>query len=115
VAIIRGDRADRVIPTTDSMAASRRPRCRPERRPRRGGRRRYHDLHPRHPWHAITAIANRAILDDVADEVLRRTFPLAMLQAAIPKCISLRLDSGDVERWVTLDELTTTGGHIIPQ
>lgn len=65
--------------------------------------------------YVITAIANRAIRDDFADEALRRTFPLAILQAAIPHCISLRLDSGAKERWVTLAELTTAEGRIIPE
>lgn len=61
----------------------------------------------------VMAIVNRATRPGFDERALRVTAPQAILQAAIPHCIAVQLDDSP-KRWVTIAELTTTEGRIIP-
>jgi hypothetical protein len=64
--------------------------------------------------YVITTIVNRALSDDFNEDKLRHTAPQAIVQAAIPHCISLLLDDAPGGAWITVANLTTTEGRIIP-
>lgn len=65
--------------------------------------------------YVITTILNRAISDEFSDYRLRHTAPQAILQTAIPRCITVKLEDGPVERWLTVSDLTSSAdGRIIP-
>lgn len=63
----------------------------------------------------IVAITSRAMSDDFDDKALRVTYHLAILQAAIPYCIAVRLDNGPDPHWVTVAELMARDGRLIPK
>jgi hypothetical protein len=65
--------------------------------------------------YVITAILNRAIREDFDDDRLRYTPPQAILRAAIPHCVTVRLDDGPDAQHVTVSDLTAADGRIIPQ
>ncbi|MBW9108986.1 hypothetical protein JNB63_07290 [Microbacterium trichothecenolyticum] len=65
--------------------------------------------------YVITTILNRAISDEFSDYRLRHTAPQAILQTAIPRCITVKLEDGPNERWLTVSDLTSSAdGRIIP-
>lgn len=64
--------------------------------------------------YVITTIVNRAISDDFNEDRLKHTAPQAIVQLAIPHCISLLLDDSPGAAWTTVADLTTTEGRIIP-
>jgi hypothetical protein len=64
--------------------------------------------------YVITTILNRAIAEDFSEDRLKRPAPQAILQVAIPHCISLQLDDTPDAKWTTVADLTTTEGRIIP-
>lgn len=67
-----------------------------------------------HGRYIVTSITNLAIRDDFDQQALRRTASVAILQAAIPHCITVTMfDSPDAER-TTVADLTTTDGRIVP-
>ena len=62
----------------------------------------------------VTTIVNRAISDNFDEDRLRHTASQAILQAAIPHCIAVQLDDAQDARWLTVADLTTSEGRIIP-
>lgn len=58
----------------------------------------------------VTTIVSHGIRRGFDEVALRHTAPQAILQAAIPHCVSVKLEEG----WVTVAELTTAEGRIIP-
>ena len=69
---------------------------------------------PQRGRYTITTIVNRAINDQFDEDRLRHTAPQAILQAAIPHCIAVQLDDAEDARWLTVADLTTSEGRIIP-
>ncbi len=59
----------------------------------------------------VTTIVNRGIRQGFDEFALRHTAPQAILQAAIPQCVAVRLEHG----WFTVAELSATEGRIIPE
>lgn len=59
----------------------------------------------------VTTIVNRGIRKGFDEIALRHTGPQAILQAAIPQCVAVKLDHG----WFTVAELSSTEGRIIPE
>lgn len=70
---------------------------------------------PHRGRYIIKTILNRAIAEDFDEDRLRHTAPQAILQAAIPHCITVRLDDTPDTPWVTVADLTTNEGRIIPK
>jgi hypothetical protein len=65
--------------------------------------------------YVITAIVNRAISADFSDYRLRHSAPQAILQVALPRCITVKLEDGSEERWLRVSDLTSgADGRIIP-
>jgi hypothetical protein len=64
--------------------------------------------------YVITTIINRAISADASDYRMRHTAPQAILQTAIPRCITVKLEDGPDERWLTVADLTSGDGRLIP-
>ena len=64
--------------------------------------------------YVITTILNRAIADDFNEDRLKHAAPQAILQIAIPHCVSLQLDDSPDGKWTTVADLTTAEGRIIP-
>lgn len=62
----------------------------------------------------VTAIINRAVREDFDQQALRRTASVAILQAAIPHCIAVRLTDEPGDAWTSIADLTSTEGRIIP-
>lgn len=62
----------------------------------------------------ITAITNRAFRDDFDQQALRRTASVAILQAAVPQCVAIRLTDEDETGWTTIADLTANDGRIVP-
>ncbi|WP_337458554.1 hypothetical protein [Microbacterium sp. KHB019] len=62
----------------------------------------------------VTTIINRATRDDFDQQALRRTASVAILQAAIPHCIAVRLADDPDAGWTSIADLTSTEGRIIP-
>lgn len=61
--------------------------------------------------YVVQTIVNRAIRKDFDEVAIRHTAPLAILQAAIPHCVAVRLEHG----WFSVAELAATEGRIIPE
>ncbi|MBB6390008.1 hypothetical protein HD594_000321 [Microbacterium thalassium] len=61
-----------------------------------------------------TVIVNRALGDDFDESRLRHTFTQAILQAAVPHCIALRLEDAPGAKWISIADLTTGDGRILP-
>jgi hypothetical protein len=61
--------------------------------------------------YVVTTIVNRATRADFDELALRHTAPQAILQAAIPQCIAVKLEHG----WTTVAQLSATEGRIIPE
>lgn len=61
-----------------------------------------------------STIVNRAIGDDLDEFRMRQTITQGILQAAVPHCIALRLDEGPDAQWLTVADLTSGDGRIIP-
>ncbi|MBN9215337.1 MAG: hypothetical protein ABS62_02355 [Microbacterium sp. SCN 70-200] len=59
----------------------------------------------------VSTIVNRGIRKGFDEIAIRHTAPQAILQAAIPHCVSVRLEHG----WFTVAELSATEGRIIPE
>lgn len=64
--------------------------------------------------YVITTILNRAIAEDFNEDRLKHAAPQAILQVAIPHCVSLQLDDSPGAKWTTIADLTTAEGRIIP-
>jgi len=64
--------------------------------------------------YVVTAIINRAFRDDFDQQALRRTASVAILQAAVPECIAVRLIDDDEADWISIADLTSNEGRIIP-
>lgn len=62
----------------------------------------------------ITAITNRAFRDDFDQLALRRTASVAILQQAVPECITVRLTDEDETARTTVADLTSNEGRLIP-
>ncbi|WP_341946404.1 hypothetical protein [Microbacterium sp. LWH11-1.2] len=62
----------------------------------------------------VAAITNRAFRDDFDQQALRRTASVAILQAAVPQCIAVRLTDEDETGWTSIADLTSSEGRIIP-
>lgn len=62
----------------------------------------------------VTTIINRATRPDFDQQALRRTASVAILQAAIPHCIAVRLADDADAHWTTIADLTSSEGRIIP-
>ena len=69
---------------------------------------------PQRGRYIVTTIVNRAISDEFDEDRLRHTAPQAILQAAIPHCIAVQLDDAPDATWLTIADLTTSEGRIIP-
>lgn len=65
--------------------------------------------------YVITGVANKAVRDEFDDDAMRRVSPVAIMQVAIPHCIAVRLDNGPKARWVTVAELTSKEGRLVPK
>jgi hypothetical protein len=63
----------------------------------------------------VTTIVSRATRADFDQRALRHTAAQSIVQAAVPRCIALRLDDGEGGEWTTVADLTTGDGRIIPQ
>jgi len=63
----------------------------------------------------VTTIVSRATRPDFDQRALRHTAAQSIVQAAVPRCIALRLDDGEDGEWTTVADLTTGDGRIIPQ
>lgn len=59
----------------------------------------------------VTTILNRGIRKGFDETAIRYTAPQAILQAAIPHCVAVRLEHG----WFTVAELSATEGRILPE
>lgn len=59
-------------------------------------------------------IVNRAVGSDFDEDRLRHTPTQAIVQAAVPHCVAIRLDDEPAANWVTVADLTTGEGRIIP-
>ena len=64
--------------------------------------------------YVITTILNRAIAAEFSEDRLKHAAPQAILQIAIPHCISLLLDEDPAARWTSVADLTAADGRIIP-
>jgi hypothetical protein len=64
--------------------------------------------------YVITTILNRAISVDFNEDRLKHAAPQAILQVAVPHCISLLLDDSPDATRTTIADLTTADGRIIP-
>jgi len=64
--------------------------------------------------YVVTAIINRATRSDFDQQALRRTASVAILQAAVPHCIAVRLTDDVDAQWTSIADLTSDGGRIIP-
>lgn len=71
-------------------------------------------FNPQRGRYVVTTIVNRAISDEFDEMRLRHTAPQSILQAAIPHCIAVQLDDGPDATWLTIADLTTNEGRIIP-
>jgi hypothetical protein len=63
----------------------------------------------------VTTIVSRATRPDFDQRALRHTAAQAIVQAAVPHCIALRLTDAHDDTWTTVADLTTGEGRIIPQ
>lgn len=61
-----------------------------------------------------TTIVNRAVRDDFDEDRLKHTPTQGIVQAAVPHCVAVRLDDDPDGNWVTIADLTTGDGRIIP-
>lgn len=64
--------------------------------------------------YVITRIVNRAISADFNKDRLKHAAPQAIVQIAIPHCVTLQLDDSPGAKWTTVADLTTTDGRILP-
>lgn len=64
--------------------------------------------------YVITTILNRATAEDFNEDRLKHAATQAILQMAIPHCVSLQLDDSPGAKWTTIADLTTAEGRIIP-
>ncbi|MDQ0615288.1 hypothetical protein QF046_002929 [Microbacterium sp. W4I4] len=62
----------------------------------------------------VTTILNRAIRPGFDHQALRRTASAAIVQAAVPQCIAVRLGDEPDSNWTTIADLTSADGRIIP-
>ncbi len=62
----------------------------------------------------VTTILNRATRPNFDHQALRRTASAAIVQAAVPHCIAVRLGDEQDSNWTTIADLTSTEGRIIP-
>ncbi|WP_292872510.1 hypothetical protein [Microbacterium sp.] len=59
-------------------------------------------------------IVNRAIREEFDELRLRHTAPQAIVQAAVPHCITLTMQEGSDSHVVTISDLTGSEGRILP-
>ncbi len=59
----------------------------------------------------VSTIVNRGIRKGFDEIAIRHTAPQAILQAAIPHCVAVKLEHG----WFTVAELSSSEGRIIPE
>ena len=62
----------------------------------------------------VTMITNRASRADFDQHALRRTASVAILQAAIPRCIAVCLSEDPDADWTSIADLTSSEGRIVP-
>ena len=60
--------------------------------------------------YVVTAIVNRGIRKGFDESALRRIAPQAIMQAAVPHCVTVHLEHG----WFSVAELSATEGRVIP-
>ncbi len=65
--------------------------------------------------YVITSVLNRATQESFDSHRLLHTPPQAILRAAVPYCITVRLDDSADSPWLSIADLTGTEGRIIPQ
>lgn len=65
--------------------------------------------------YVVRTVVARALRRGVREEDLRYVATQAIVQAAVPQCIALRLSEDDDAPWTTVADLTTNDGRIIPQ
>lgn len=61
-----------------------------------------------------TTIVHRATGDDLEEFRTSHSLTQSVLQAAVPRCITVRLDDGPDAKWMSVADLTTGDGRIIP-
>ena len=69
---------------------------------------------PQRGRYLITTITNRAIADEFSEDRLKHTAPQAIVQTAIPRCVTVQLDDSPEASWTTVADLTSNDGRIIP-
>ncbi|WP_344050725.1 hypothetical protein [Microbacterium lacus] len=62
----------------------------------------------------VVTVLNRAVRDDFDDYRLLHTAPQAIVRAAVPHCITVRLEDTTDSPWISVADLTTSEGRIIP-
>lgn len=62
----------------------------------------------------VTTILNHATRPDFDHQALRRTASAAIVRAAVPNCIAVRLSDEPDSNWTTIADLTSAEGRIIP-
>ncbi|MCR2764973.1 hypothetical protein NQ152_15815 [Microbacterium sp. zg.B48] len=61
-----------------------------------------------------STVITRAVDGELDASRVGHTLAQATLQAAVPHCVAVRLDDGSDARWLTVADLTTGEGRIIP-
>lgn len=62
----------------------------------------------------VTTILNRAYRAEFDHHALRRTAAQALVQAAVPHCVTVQLADDPSANWVSIADLASTEGRIIP-
>lgn len=66
---------------------------------------------PEEGRYIVQTIVTRGIRKGFDEVAIRHTAPQAIVQAAVPHCVTVRLEHG----WFSVADLTSTEGRIIPQ
>lgn len=64
--------------------------------------------------YVITRVVNRAMTDEFNEYRLKHTASQAILRAAVPRCVALRLDDSPDAEWTAVADLAAGDGQIIP-
>lgn len=64
--------------------------------------------------YVVTTIVNRAIAEDFDEDRLKHTASQGILQAAVPRCVTVLLDDAPGAERTTIADLAATDGKIIP-
>jgi len=65
--------------------------------------------------YVVTTLVSRAIRPDFDRRALRHIAAQAIVQAAVPHCIAVRMDSSGEGDWTTIADLTAGEGRIVPE